>query len=200
VNGVLQADRLTRDKNGIQRLLEFLSHSFGGGTDVTGALKHVINMTKNSEGHQVMAAAADLLLVTDGEIPDPPVSEQVMEELGRLKRRTGLQVHGLLVGKSQSKALTRICTQTHDVLTKYETLLTMSGSGAGASTARELPAASWWQKRTVFSSSSALAAITRWRGAHGNFLSINCRRKLGTATTSLHAKYSGDDDWGNTKG
>jgi MoxR-like ATPase len=196
-NGVMQVDKLTRDKEGIQRLLEFLSHSFGGGTDVTGALKHVMNMTNINDN--VAVAAADLLLVTDGEIPDPPVSEQVMEDLDRLRRRTGLQAHGLLVGKSESKPLTRLCTQTHDFLLKYDMLLTTGGSGADVETARGTPAMSRREKRVRFSSTS-LSATARWRSDYGNCLSTVGRRKLGT-TTSLYAKYgAADEDWGNTQG
>jgi MoxR-like ATPase len=63
--------------------------------------------------------SADILLVTDGEIPDPPVSEDIMRSLDRLKLKEGAEIHGLLVGKSESKPLTRLCTHTHDFLSRY---------------------------------------------------------------------------------
>jgi hypothetical protein len=117
--GVMDAGEIGVDASGIQRLLDFLTNSFGGGTDVTGALKYAMT-TLDSD----TMAAADLLLVTDGEIPDPPVSEAIMEDLERLKLRTGMEIHGLLVGNHESKALNKICTQTHDFLINYDTLPT----------------------------------------------------------------------------
>jgi MoxR-like ATPase len=115
-NGVMDAGVIGPNKHGILRLLEFLSHSFGGGTDVTGALQYVI---ANSPSDETLAAA-DLLLVTDGEISDPPVSVRVMEDLDRLKRRTGMEIHGLLVGKRDSETLSKLCTHVHDFLLGYE--------------------------------------------------------------------------------
>jgi MoxR-like ATPase len=137
-----------------------------------------------------------LLLLTDGEIPDPPVSEKLMEDLDRLKRRTGLQVHGLLVGKSESKPLTRICTQTYDFLTKYDMLVT---TGGRVETSGYTPTMSWRGKR-IGVSSAPLTATAPWRSDYGNCLSMVRRSTLGT-TTSLHAKYgAAEKDWGNTKG
>jgi hypothetical protein len=114
--GVMDCGQIVADANGVERLLEFLSNSFGGGTDVTGALKYAMA----NIGTDAMSAA-DLLLVTDGEIPDPPVSGDVLEDLDHLKRRTGMEIHGLLVGKGESKPLSKLCTQTHDFLIGYDT-------------------------------------------------------------------------------
>jgi len=115
--GVMEAGLITADSFGIPRLLDFLSHSFGGGTDVTGALKFALK-TLNLN---LMSDGADILMISDGEIPDPPISEDLMKELDRLKLQKGVKVHGLLVGQSESKPLTRICTETHDFLMKYDT-------------------------------------------------------------------------------
>eukprot|EP00977_Amphora_coffeiformis_P017874 scaffold5999_cov149-Amphora_coffeaeformis.AAC.11 len=117
-NGVMETGLLTADAEGVRRLLDFLSHSFGGGTDVTGALKHAMNTLGCSDE----MAAADLLLVTDGEIPDPPVPSDMMFDLDRLKSRTGMQIHGLLVGKRESAPLSKLCTKTYDFLLGYDSL------------------------------------------------------------------------------
>ena len=114
----MESGTITADALGIQRLLEFLSHSFGGGTDVTGALEFAMAALDTD----IIMSAADVLLVTDGEIPDPPVSKDVMEALDRLKIRTGMEIHGLLVGKRESKPLSRLCTRTNDFLLGYDTL------------------------------------------------------------------------------
>jgi uncharacterized protein with von Willebrand factor type A (vWA) domain len=123
--GVMDAGEIGVDASGILRLLDFLTNSFGGGTDVTGALKYAMT-TLDSD----TMAAADLLLITDGEIPDPPVSEAIMEDLERLKLQTGMEIHGLLVGNHESKALNKICTQTHDFLINYDTLPTSTSRDA----------------------------------------------------------------------
>ena len=44
-------------------------------------------------------ANADVILVTDGELPMPPVSEDVSSALRTLAEERGLRVHGLLVGE-----------------------------------------------------------------------------------------------------
>jgi len=131
---------ITADSDGIRRLLEFLSHSFGGGTDVTGALKFAITALESDDkekrigggsissnlGKDFAMEAADILLVTDGEIPDPPVPHEVMESIDRLKLLKGVEIHGLLVGKSESKPLSRVCSHTHDFLSRYNIPATMN--------------------------------------------------------------------------
>ena len=105
-SGILTTSSLCRGKNhdggdvegGIPRLLNFLTHSFGGGTDVTGALKFAMTTLRDD----LALAASDILLVTDGEIADPPVAPEVMEQLDTHKLKLGTQIHGLLIGKKES--------------------------------------------------------------------------------------------------
>eukprot|EP00980_Cylindrotheca_fusiformis_P003786 scaffold834_cov123-Cylindrotheca_fusiformis.AAC.33 len=115
--GVMEAGEISADSRGIQRLLDFLAHGFGGGTDVTGALKYVMTTLDTDT-----MASADILLISDGEIPDPPISADLMEELDQLKLDKEVNVHGLLVGKRDSKPLSRICSETHDFLVGYDVL------------------------------------------------------------------------------
>lgn len=133
-NGVVESGVVTPDNEGIQRLLAFLTYSFGGGTDVTGALKFAMeNLEKD------VLSAADILLVTDGEIPDPPVSEKILDALDRLKLQKGVEVHGLLVGRSESKPLSRLCSQTHDFLTRYDSMASLTSDSVNVS---------MWSKRS----------------------------------------------------
>lgn len=123
--GVMESGILTPSaKDGIPRLLDFLSNSFGGGTDVTGALKYAMQSLQTD----ISLEAADLLLVTDGEIPDPPVPAETMKDLEMLRVNKGTQIHGLLIGKSESVPLTRICTETHDFLSQHDDYLAAAGS------------------------------------------------------------------------
>ena len=138
---VMETGVITPDSDGIRRLLEFLSHSFGGGTDVTGALKFAISSLDATQKENIMPGgstltnklpadfameAADILLVTDGEIPDPPVPLEVMASINRLKALKGVKLHGLLVGNSESKPLSRLCTNIHDFLSRYTLPTTIS--------------------------------------------------------------------------
>ena len=126
-SGILTTSSLCRGKNhdggdvegGIPRLLNFLTHSFGGGTDVTGALKFAMTTLRDD----LALAASDILLVTDGEIADPPVAPEVMEQLDTHKLKLGTQIHGLLIGKKESEPLSRLCTATHDFLSHYDSHL-----------------------------------------------------------------------------
>lgn len=118
--GVMETGEIMADKEGVRRLLDFLGFSFGGGTDVTGALKHAMSVLGTDN-----MSAADVLLVTDGEIPDPPVPNEMMQDLSLLKQRTGMQIHGLLVGKKESRPLEKLCTKTHDFLVGYEEALSV---------------------------------------------------------------------------
>ncbi|CAJ1931942.1 unnamed protein product [Cylindrotheca closterium] len=120
---VMESGEITADPTGIHRLLEFLSHSFGGGTDVTGALKHVMKTLDNDE-----MADADIVLISDGEIPDPPIPLELMTQLESLTVRRGVQVHGLLVGKQESIPLSKICSETYDFLFEYESMGLLGGS------------------------------------------------------------------------
>eukprot|EP01041_Mallomonas_annulata_P004719 gene4719-9363_t len=94
------------DKGGLQRLLDFLGNSFNGGTDVTSPLIRAFDMLENTQEW----AAADILLVTDGELSTPPVSDDVISTLRALEAERGLQVHGLLIGREDSQPLDVLCT------------------------------------------------------------------------------------------
>ena len=123
------------DDGGLPKLLEFLSNSFGGGTDVTGAIKHLINQfdtNKDDVDSFDEMECADIVLISDGEIPDPPVSDKLMKQLDDMKTYQGVEIHGLLVGSSvpgmgqdrrdvkTSTPLSKICTQMHDFLLDFE--------------------------------------------------------------------------------
>ena len=101
---------------GASDLLSFLRCSFGGGTDADAPLEAALMRLEESEW-----AAADVLMVTDGEIPPP--SPEVSARLARAKEELGLRVHGLLVsgragGDESSKepiseGVAAICSRVH---------------------------------------------------------------------------------------
>ncbi len=126
INNAIDSGAITCDAEGVKRMLDFLSYSFGGGTDVTGALRFAIETLDMT--------SSDLLLVTDGELPNPPVSNTILAQLETLRRQTGMEIHGLLVGKRESPALDSLCTEVHDFLADYE----VSNFGSTSSTALSL--------------------------------------------------------------
>lgn len=111
-NNAIDSGAITCDAEGVKRMLDFLSYSFGGGTDVTGALKYAMETLDMT--------SSDLLLVTDGELPNPPVSTTILSQLETLRHQTGMEIHGLLVGKRESPALDSLCTEVHQFLVDYE--------------------------------------------------------------------------------
>jgi len=119
--------KLGADKQGLVKLLDFLSYSFHGGTDVAAPLNAALDLLQNT----VEWASSDVLLVTDGELENPPISKQLMEKKLRLENERGLEVHGLIVGRESSLPLETVCTswdgkfRVHNFLNKYDPLLAL---------------------------------------------------------------------------
>lgn len=95
---------LEPNEQGLDRLISFLSMSFGGGTDVEGPLKMALDKCKQTQWEQ-----ADILLVTDGEFACP---DNLINKLKRRKKSHALAVHGVLIGDS-SRAMERLCDPLH---------------------------------------------------------------------------------------
>lgn len=97
---------LGTDDASVLRLLKFLSMSFQGGTDVDAPLALSLERLKQQEW-----ALSDILMVTDGEIPQP--NEDILEKLGAAHEELGLEVHGLLVGRNVTEPMKALCTKLH---------------------------------------------------------------------------------------
>eukprot|EP00884_Botryococcus_braunii_P021264 jgi/Botrbrau1/7821/Bobra.9_2s0002.1 len=91
----------------LEKLLDFLTYTFGGGTDVDKPLELSLERLETAQWAQ-----ADILLVTDGEIPMP--NEELLERLDTARAALGLEVHGLLVGREDSpEVMERLCSHLH---------------------------------------------------------------------------------------
>lgn len=97
---------LGTDVQSIQRLLTFLGMSFSGGTDVDAPLALSLERLKQEEW-----ALADILMVTDGEIPQP--NEDILHKLQVAHEEMGLNVHGLLVGRNVTDPMKALCHKLH---------------------------------------------------------------------------------------
>lgn len=90
----------------IKKLLAFLQYSFSGGTDVDAPLELSLERLREEEWE-----AADVLMVTDGEIQPP--KQRILEQVADFHERLGLEVHGLLVGTQVTQAMEDLCTSIH---------------------------------------------------------------------------------------
>ena len=95
----------------MERLLDFLACSFGGGTDVAGPLRRALDVLERPADDEVVYSGADVLLVSDGELPDPPLDAATHARLRALQSEHGFEVRGLLVGKPRVTPLDQICDE-----------------------------------------------------------------------------------------
>lgn len=95
---------LTPDAEGLERMILFLSMSFGGGTDAEGPLNLALEQSDKNKWHQ-----ADILLVSDGEFA---VSSGLTRKISHRKDNSGLSIHGVVIGSSLSP-MDKICDPLH---------------------------------------------------------------------------------------
>ncbi len=92
---------------GLTDMLSFLSASFHGGTDVDEPLRRCVARLRDAAWRD-----ADILLVSDGEIPEPDPA--LLGALEEARAEHGLKVHALLVGDAGSSAVEKLATHvTH---------------------------------------------------------------------------------------
>ena len=119
------------DRRTLERLLAFLAHGFGGGTDVAGPLRRALALLDAPRtAGELQFSGADVLLVSDGELPSPPVDEETFARLHVMRESKGLQVHGLLVGEPRSTPLDELCDEVHGFLAEWDPLLVMQRATA----------------------------------------------------------------------
>nr|WP_272870518.1 VWA domain-containing protein [Vibrio sp. 3-2(1)] len=99
---------LTLDTSGFNDLLNFLTMSFGGGTDVEGPLNKALEKCDSEEWYK-----ADILLVSDGEFP---VSSGLSRKISNRREKQGLQLHGIQIGSSYYTSMSKICDPMHYIL------------------------------------------------------------------------------------
>jgi len=97
---------LGNDSASMVQLLNFLTMSFSGGTDVDAPLALSLERLTREEWE-----LADILMVTDGEIPSP--NEDILNRLEVATETMGLEVHGLLVGRNTTEPMKQLCTHLH---------------------------------------------------------------------------------------
>ena len=95
---------LALSPEGIASLLEFLGHSFGGGSDPTEAMTKVLQQIQDGNW-----AKADVLLVSDGEWPAYPAVTKAVQSA----RTKGVRFHGIQIGNRGRTGIHEICQPVH---------------------------------------------------------------------------------------
>ncbi len=91
---------------GLSELLNFLTQTFHGGTDVIKPLLMALEKQQQDNWQD-----ADILLVTDGRFP---VSEQQKQRILKLKQED-TRIHGIVIGNWQGSSMREICTCFHKI-------------------------------------------------------------------------------------
>lgn len=96
---------MTRDRAGLDALLDLMGQAFDGGTDVQTPIERAIE-TLQQQGWQ----DADVLIVTDGEFG---LTSATLAQLRQAKEQLGLRVHGILIGDRETIGLVESCDALH---------------------------------------------------------------------------------------
>lgn len=100
----VQEIELNLTPEGLERMVTFLSMSFGGGTDAEGPLNLALKQSDKEDWEK-----ADILLVSDGEFC---LSAGLSRKINTRKEQRGLTVQGVLIGH-HSSAMTKVCDPLH---------------------------------------------------------------------------------------
>jgi hypothetical protein len=82
---------------GLERLADFMSQGFHGGTDICGPLERLLARIKEERWRQ-----ADLVIASDGEFGATPATA---ETVTRAKSELGLRIEGVLIGDRETIGL-----------------------------------------------------------------------------------------------
>lgn len=103
----LEGRELSLDQNGLKSIVDLLSMSFNGGTDISSPMRAA--MTKVAEAGW---ERADVILVSDGEFSVP---SDILTMVNVAKQTKALRVHGLIVAQRGygEQAMEQLCQPLH---------------------------------------------------------------------------------------
>lgn len=166
----LQEMELDLSSNNLQGLLEFLSWAFHGGTSLDEVLTASVERL-----HLAQWQNADLLLVTDGEVPK--VQDSVMQNLEEAKS-CGARVYGVVVGSKTGSVMMDVCSELYHFCQR-------SGDFLGDSV-RSLDSRGWALRRVATAATGGAGRFSPARGTSaltGTTMSL----KRCTSGTARHA-------------
>lgn len=103
--GELLEQELSLTNSGLNNLLDTMSQSFDGGTDVQTPLERAIALVREER-----FALADILIVSDGEFGATPATLGTLREC---KAELGLRVHSILIGDRETIGLLEVSDHIH---------------------------------------------------------------------------------------
>ena len=92
---------LNLDEKGLLQLIQFLSSSFHGGTDISAPMEMAMAKLVKDEWQR-----SDIIIVTDGEIP---TDQATVFKVKKAKEALGLRVHGLVIGAQNRGIMNDLC-------------------------------------------------------------------------------------------
>lgn len=103
----LAGRELTLDQHGLERIIELLSMSFHGGTDISSPMRDAVGKLSQAGWER-----ADVILVSDGEFSVP---EDILQLVTAAKRNKALRVHGLIIAQRGygEQAMGQLCDPLH---------------------------------------------------------------------------------------
>jgi uncharacterized protein with von Willebrand factor type A (vWA) domain len=93
---------LTLDVQGLDDVIEFLSQTFHGGTDISDPIERAVMKIHESEWE-----LADLVIASDGEFSVTPEVEQAVKTA---RDSLGLRVQGILINERQTQGMRQVCS------------------------------------------------------------------------------------------
>ncbi|TNE51688.1 MAG: VWA domain-containing protein [Deltaproteobacteria bacterium] len=96
---------LSLDASGLRHFLDFLRHSFSGGTEVHAPVQHALDRLALDGWER-----ADLLLISDGLFL---ASNDLLQRVERAKKERGFRFHGVQVGEVDESGLEVLCDPVH---------------------------------------------------------------------------------------
>ncbi|CAJ1382272.1 unnamed protein product [Effrenium voratum] len=133
--------------DGLEGLLDFLSFAFHGGTSLNEVLTASVERL-----HRAQWQNADLLVVTDGEVPKPEAS--VLAELQEAKDLIGARVYGVVVGSQPGAVMVDLCSELYHFKRRGQ-----------SDPSESLDSKTWALRRVNVAMAAAFVAGERSRGA-----------------------------------
>lgn len=93
---------LNLDVQGLDDVIEFLTQTFHGGTDISDPIERAVQKIHESEWH-----LADLVIASDGEFSVTPEVEQAVKTA---QSELGLRVQGILINERLTAGMRQICS------------------------------------------------------------------------------------------
>ncbi|CAE8587852.1 unnamed protein product [Polarella glacialis] len=176
----LQQLELDLSSGGLERLLEFLQYAFHGGSSLDEVLLASVERLGSSKDWE----NADILLVTDGQVPEPDRS--VVTALQTARQNCGAHVYGVVVGsKDTGEIMASICSELYRLSSRRVEQLEEN------LTAESLDPAAWSLRRLPVATSGARPVVAATRAPKAMAMAATRRMAKPQAACSARSGLTG---------